>query len=149
MRFTMPYAPIAKSPPVRNSPWLITITIKQDTAFIKKGESPIESESTTIFFWSLEAFLCRWMKLFLLLNNFNCHISMIVWEITVAQALPFIPHWNTKINRGLSTRLITTVAMVAYIAFSGLPDDRSIPFSPKNKWVITFPSKITSMKSRA
>ena len=48
IRFTIPYAPIAKSPPYVFKLLLIRITTKQAHKFIKNGDNPIASIPPTI-----------------------------------------------------------------------------------------------------
>ena len=63
-------------------------------------------------------------------------------EITVAQADPFIPHPNPKINNGFKAQLITTDANVAYIAIFGNPEERKTAFNPRYICVTTLPYRI-------
>ena len=54
--FTIPYAPIARSPPYLSSCWLISIVTMQEAEFIRKGPIPIVRESMATFMSSLKSF---------------------------------------------------------------------------------------------
>ena len=149
IRLTIPNAPIAKSPPCSFNPWLIRITIKQDAIFIRKGDIPIASESNTIFRFKRKIPFFNRISSSLRQNRWSCQTNAINCAQTVAVAAPRIPQSNTKINNGASNTLIITVVIVAIIAFCGWPEARSTAFSPRYKWVTTFPNKITCINSRA
>jgi len=148
-RLTIPYAPIAKSPPCSFKPWLIKITIKQDARFIMKGDIPMAKELRTIFLRSLKMPLWKCNSSFGLLNTLNCQSKAKNCAKTVAVAAPRMPHPNTKINSGASNTLITTVETVAIMAFLGCPAARNVAFNPMYRWVTILPANIICIKSLA
>ena len=53
MRFTIPYAPIARSPPYLSSCWFMNRVTMQAAEFIRNGPMPIDRESLAILHSSL------------------------------------------------------------------------------------------------
>ena len=121
----------------------------QAHTFIRKGDIPIEKMLLMMRFFSFQKSGRKRTKLSLLRKCFTTQTNAINCAQTVAVAAPRIPQSNTKINNGASNTLIITVVIVAIIAFCGWPEARSTAFSPRYKWVTTFPSKITCINSRA
>ena len=68
---------------------------------------------------------------------------------TVATAAPRMPQPNPKMKIGSRTALMTTVIMVAYIDLRGCPEALSTAFSPRYIWVMTLPSRMIVIYSRA
>ncbi len=69
--------------------------------------------------------------------------------MTVALAAPAIPHSNTKINNNASIMFIITENKVTIIASFGLPDERTMALSPKNRCVNMLPQRMINIKSLA
>lgn len=69
--------------------------------------------------------------------------------MTVANAAPRMPQCMTRMNSTSSRMFITTVKMVAFMAWRGLLAARNTAFMPKYMCEIMLPHRMICMKLRA
>ena len=115
-RLTMPNAPMARSPPWVCNPLFISMTMKQEATFIRKGARPIDKESRAILESIRKMPRCRRTTSFLPQRMRMTQMSDTTCANIVAMAAPRMPHPKPKMKRGSSMAFSTTVTIVAAIA---------------------------------